>query len=87
LLVRDQFNADKSANALLIPSLWLIAPHATSKIGEQHSQPNGYDRITTRKTFVWLHPGAYEFGPNGDEVFAEAFCRWLDDLPGGTGAT
>jgi uncharacterized protein len=81
LLVRDRFNADKAANALLIPSLWLIAPPATSKIAEQPSQPNGYDRIAARKTLVWLPPGA-----NGDQVFAEAFRRWLDDLPGGTGA-
>jgi pimeloyl-ACP methyl ester carboxylesterase len=86
LLVSDRFNADKAANALLIPSLWLIAPPGSSKIGDQRSQPNGFDRITARKTLASLPPGSSELGANGDQVFAQAFARWLDDLPGGTGA-
>lgn len=99
LLVRDRFNVEKAANALLIPSLWLIAQPASntpasksresSNIAGQTQHPDGYDRITARKTLVWiqpvsLQPGANQFGVNGDQVFDEAFRRWLDDFPGGT---
>jgi uncharacterized protein len=77
LLVRDRFDADKAAAALLIPSLWLISPPTSNRISGQAQHPDGYDRITARKTLVWLRPGA-----NGDQAFAEAFRRWLDELQG-----
>jgi hypothetical protein len=90
LLVSDRFNTDKASDALLTPSLWLIAPPASSKIAEQPSHPNGYGRITAPKTLVWLQSGSSESGSNesgvnGNQVFAAAFRRWLDDLPGGAG--
>ena len=87
VLVRDRFDVDRAANALVIPSLWLIVPPASAKIAEKSGQPTGYERIAARKTLVRLPPGSNEMGPKGDEVVAEAFRRWLDDLPGGTGAT
>jgi pimeloyl-ACP methyl ester carboxylesterase len=101
LLVRDHFNAEDAASTLLIPSLWLMttprsntpasdmpasSTPASSKIAGQTQHPDGYDRITARKTLVWLQPGTHEFGANRDEAFAEAFRRWLDDLSGRIGA-
>jgi pimeloyl-ACP methyl ester carboxylesterase len=76
LLVSDRFDADKAANGLLIPSLWLIAPTAAGKIAGQIRNPDGYDRINARKTLVWLAPKA-----NPEQQFSNAYSRWLDDLP------
>jgi hypothetical protein len=75
LLVRDRFNADEAGNALLIPSLWLIAEPASSKAASRSSDPAGYDRITARKMIVWLKPS-----PAPSQPFAGACTRWLDDL-------
>jgi pimeloyl-ACP methyl ester carboxylesterase len=80
LLVRDRFNAEGAASALLIPSLWLMSAPTSSKIAGQTQHPVGYDRITARKTLVTLQPGT-----DGDQAFAEAFRRWLDDIPNRTG--
>ena len=77
LLVSDRFDADKAANALLIPSLWLSAPPASGWISGQIRNADGYDRINARKTLVWLAPKA-----NPEQQFIDAWSRWLDDLPG-----
>jgi len=74
LLVSDRFDAEKAANALLIPSLWLVAP-AAGKIAVQSRNPDGYDRIKARKTLVLLAPNA-----NPESEFSDAYSRWLDDL-------
>jgi pimeloyl-ACP methyl ester carboxylesterase len=76
LLVRDRFNADESGNALLISSLWLIAEPASSKAAGQTQHPAGYDRITAQKMIVWLKPS-----PAQSQPFADAYTRWLDELP------
>ncbi|MGO9337476.1 MAG: alpha/beta hydrolase [Terracidiphilus sp.] len=81
LLVSDRFNADTAANAVLIPSLWLVAPPASSKTADQTRHPGGFDRTAARKTLVWFRPGA-----SPGQIFAEALRRWLDDLPGGAGS-
>ncbi len=76
LLVSDRFDADKAANALLIPSLWLIAPPASGASQDERKRPNGYDRITARKSLVWLAQQA-----DSEKEFRAALFRWLDDLP------
>jgi hypothetical protein len=76
LLVRDRFNADEAGNALLIPSLWLIAEPASSKAAGHAQHPAGYDRITATKMIVWLNPS-----PAPTQASADAYTRWLDDLP------
>ena len=73
LLVRDRFDADKAANALLIASLWVIAP--TSKAVEPTRHPDGFDGVSARKTLVWL-----TLLPNPNRRFTDAYSRWLDDL-------
>jgi len=76
LLVRDRFNADQAGNPLLIPSLWLVAEPESSKPAFQSPHPAGYDRITAQKMLVWLKPS-----PAPSQPFADAYTRWLDDLP------
>jgi len=78
LLVRDRFNADEAGNALLIPSLWLIE---FNKSADQAKHPAGYDRITAQKMIVWR-----KTSPAPSQQFADAYARWLDDLPGKAGA-
>jgi pimeloyl-ACP methyl ester carboxylesterase len=74
LLVRDRFDAEAAAAALLIPSLWLTS--ASGQIPGQTRHPEGYDRISARKMFV-----ALTATPTQGEQFVEAYSRWLDDLP------
>jgi uncharacterized protein len=76
LLVRDRFDAEAAANSLLIPSLWMIPPPASKTIADQMKHPAGYDRVTAQKMLVWLTP----VSPPG-QPFADAYTRWLDDLP------
>jgi pimeloyl-ACP methyl ester carboxylesterase len=79
LLVRDRFDADSAAAALRIPSLWLIAPAASSTITGQTQYPPGYNSIAAQKMIVWLTPS----NPP-DQHFADAYSRWLADLPAKT---
>jgi len=81
LLVRDRFNADQAGNILLIPSLWLMAEPGSSKATSQSRHPAGYDRITAQKMIVWLKPS-----PSPNQPSADAYTRWLDDLPSRPGA-
>lgn len=74
LLVSDRYNADQAGSALLIPSLWLMAP--SGSFADQTRHPQGYDHITAKKMLVWLAPGA-----DRKQQFADACTRWLDDLP------
>ncbi|HUD12438.1 MAG TPA: alpha/beta fold hydrolase [Terracidiphilus sp.] len=76
LLVRDRFDADQAATALRIPSLWLLAPSGAKGALDPSEHPSGYDRITARKTLVWLTPSDVL-----DEHFTNEYSRWLDDLP------
>jgi pimeloyl-ACP methyl ester carboxylesterase len=82
MLVRDRFNAESAASALMIPSLWLISPSppASTEIPGQAQHPDGYDRITALKTLVWL-----KSSPAPDEHFANEYSQWLDELPKRTG--
>jgi pimeloyl-ACP methyl ester carboxylesterase len=80
LLVRDRFDADSAAAALRIPSLWLIAPAAPGKTAGQSQYPAGYNSIAAQKMLVWLAPSHPP-----DQHFADAYTRWLDDLPAKTG--
>ena len=73
LLVRDRFNADEAGSALLIPSLWLIE---SINLADQKKHPSGYDRITAQKMIAWLKPS-----PARSQPFADAWTRWLDELP------
>ena len=79
LLVRDRFDADSAAAALLIPSLWLIAPASSNKISTQTQYPASYNSIAAQKMLVWLVPS-----PLPDQHLADAYTRWLDDLPSKT---
>jgi hypothetical protein len=76
LLVRDRFNVDQAAAALRIPSLWLILVSAAKGIVDPREHPAGYDRIAAPKMLVWLTPA-----PATNQHFADAYSRWLDDLP------
>jgi hypothetical protein len=76
LLVRDRFDDDQAAAALRIPSLWLLAPSGAKGALDPSERPSGYDRITARKTLVWLTPSDVL-----DEHFTNEYSRWLDDLP------
>jgi hypothetical protein len=74
LLVSDRYDADAAAAALRIPSLWLIAsPAAHTTAGA--ADPAGYDRVTGSKMLVWV-------APNAQPERADAYARWLDELPG-----
>jgi pimeloyl-ACP methyl ester carboxylesterase len=74
LLASDRFEPEKAADALLIPSLWMVSP--SSKAADKTRHPDGYDHITARKALVWLAPS---HAP--DQQFTDAYSRWLDDLP------
>jgi uncharacterized protein len=76
LLVRDRFDAEQAGNALLIPSLWVLPPTAPDKVTDRAKHPAGYDRITAVKMLIGLKPK-----PSAENQFADAFTRWLDDLP------
>jgi hypothetical protein len=79
LLFRDRFDADSAAAALRIPSLWLIEPAASSKTSSQNNYPAAYNSIAAQKMLVWLAPSH-----SPDQHFADAYTRWLDDLPAKT---
>ena len=79
LLVRDRFDSNAAAAALHIPLLWLIAPAAPNKTASQTQYPAGYNRIAAQKMLVWLKPTQ-----TPDQHFADAYSRWLDDLPAKT---
>jgi uncharacterized protein len=81
LLVRDRFDADQQAEALRIPSLWLISPSPSSKPAVQTQHPAAYDRVTARKTLVWLMPAPLPDQHYLDLELTNAYTRWLDDLP------
>jgi pimeloyl-ACP methyl ester carboxylesterase len=72
LLVSDRYDADKAAAALRIPSLWLAAGEAAS------TNPAGYDRVSAGKLLIWLPRDA-------NQQRADAYRRWLDELPGSSG--
>jgi pimeloyl-ACP methyl ester carboxylesterase len=76
LMVHDRFDANSAAAALLIPSLWLIEPVASNKIAGQTQYPAVYNGVTARKMFVRLKPMQ-----TPDPHLADAYSRWLDDLP------
>jgi len=80
LLVRDRFDAEPAAVALHIPSLWLIAPAPSNRTAGQPQYPAGYNSIAAQKMLVWLQPSHPP-----DQHFADAYSRWLDDLPAKTG--
>ena len=74
LLVGDRYNADKAAAALRIPSLWLTVPPAHVSANPS-ADPGGYNHVSAAKMLVWLAPDA-------KQVQADAYSRWLDQLPG-----
>jgi len=76
LLVRDRFDAEQAGNALLIPSLWLLPPPSFPEKAGREKSPTGYERVTAEKMLIGLKPV-----PSADKQFADAFTRWLDDLP------
>jgi uncharacterized protein len=80
LLVRDRFDAELAGNALLIPSLWMVPPPASDKTANRAKYPAGYDRVTARKTILWLKDSS-----TSSQQFTGDCIRWLDDLPKRTG--
>jgi len=76
LLMHDRFDDGSAAAALRVPSLWLIEPAASNKIAGQTQYPAGYNSVTARKMLVWLRPSK-----TPDPHLADAYSRWLDDLP------
>jgi pimeloyl-ACP methyl ester carboxylesterase len=76
LLVRDRFDAIAPATALRIPSLWLAPEPAIRGSAAKINDPAGYDRVASSKMLVWLAEGHDLQGQR-----ANAFSRWLDDLP------
>jgi pimeloyl-ACP methyl ester carboxylesterase len=80
LLVRDRFDVDQAADALHIPSLWLMAEPVRASEAEESSAPSMYNRVAAAKTLAWLKPA---HGP--DRRFIDEYSRWLDDLPNRAG--
>ncbi|HXR37751.1 MAG TPA: alpha/beta fold hydrolase [Terracidiphilus sp.] len=76
LLVSDRFSADRAAAILRVPSLWLIAEPGTGKIVDPLELPRGYGRIAAAKMLVWITAV-----PDPGKQAANAYSRWLDDLP------
>jgi uncharacterized protein len=76
LLVRDRFDAMSPATALRIPSLWLLSQPTVKSSAGKVNDPAGYDRVASSKMLAWLADG-----PDLERQRANAFSRWLDDLP------
>lgn len=76
LLVRDRFRTDEAGAALHIPSLWMVSPPDSKRIVDLSKFPQGYHAVTAPRMLVWLTPA-----PAPGQQFAEAYARWLDDLP------
>lgn len=75
LLVRDRYDLNAAATQLRIPVLWLEPgprPGAAGPSGE----PPAFRKISARKLLVWIDMSGDTY-----QQFADAFSRWLDDLP------
>ena len=74
LLVHDRFDAQQAAALLRVSSLWFVEPLARGKA--QNDPPAGYGQVRAQKTLVWLATSV-----NDSPDRAQAYTRWLDDLP------
>lgn len=74
LMVRDRYDLDASAAALRIPSLWFL-PFPKPDANGPAQNPEVFQKVTARKTFVWLPPGKTQ-----TRNFSDNLSRWLDDL-------
>ena len=80
LLVSDRWNLTSAAAALRIASLWFCG--SASSTGGQAVGCAAYDRVSARKSNVWLsHNPAGPAGTDADpRQYDLALTRWLDDL-------
>ncbi len=72
LLVRDRWDAEKAAGAILIPTLWL------TRNGDkpQASLDRAYNHLTARKEHVWVKDSQ-----DSRQEYLSTLTQWLDDLP------
>jgi pimeloyl-ACP methyl ester carboxylesterase len=70
LLVSDRWDLTAPATDLRIPSLWFLTRTAGTELTAEISS-----RVTSTKMIVWLGH------PDEAKEYADAFSRWLDDLP------
>jgi len=75
LLVRDRYDLDAAAAAVRIPVLWFETTPQAGQAGAVQ-QPAAFSKIRARDTLVWLAPSM-----DRNRAFADAFSRWLDELP------
>ncbi len=75
LLVRDRFDLDGAASALLIPSLWFL-PNDSPPKGDNVDPSSGFKKVSARKMLVWL-PAQ----PRTPKDESDSLSRWLGDLP------
>ena len=68
LLVGDRWHLAEAARALRIPSLWFVR-------NEDVQLAQAFDRVTARKTRVWLPAGS-----GAQKDFEQALSGWLGDL-------
>lgn len=74
-LVRDRWDLNAPAANLRISSLWFYWTLAKN-IEPQENAPNTYEKVTARKSLVWLTDS-----PGSSMDYNSALSRWLDDLP------
>ncbi len=75
MLVRDHYDLDAAAEAVRIPVLWFEQESAARQAGAV-TEMEAYEKVEGSKMLVWLGPAA-----QGDQQFADACSRWLDNLP------
>jgi pimeloyl-ACP methyl ester carboxylesterase len=75
LLARDRYDLDGPAAAIRIPTLWL-GWTTRPGLGGGPAEPEAFTKIAARKMLVWL-----DASKAGNEQYADALSRWLDDLP------
>jgi pimeloyl-ACP methyl ester carboxylesterase len=74
LLVRDRFDLDGPASALLIPSLWFL-PNASPPKGGNVDASSAFKNVSARKMLAWLAAQ-----PRAPKDESDSLSRWLSDL-------
>lgn len=75
MLVRDRYELDAAAEAVRVPVLEVEQESAARQEGKG-KEPAAYAKVRASKMLVWLGPAA-----QGDQQFADALKRWMDELP------
>ena len=79
LLVRDRYGLQAPAEALRIPSLWLLAPPASADSARKHALiSQAFSAVDAPKYVVWLS------GAQGQQKeYTDNLSRWLNTLNAG----